>query len=138
MNIILFGPPGIGKSTLIGVLKTLGQRAIDLEDLYPNRSRFQVNNWVEETYIGAADLSPQHKYSNAIKVLLYADQDAYDKRRAQRDRQFPGKGNQMHHNIDDWTQAQYDYIVNTTNMDTEHVAQVLISLMNEKGGHRSV
>lgn len=132
MNIILFGPPGIGKSTLIGHLKTLGQRAIDLEDLYPNRMRFQVPNLVDDTYLGAADLAPQRKYGNAIKVLLYADQAKYEQRRSARDAKQPGKANQTAHLIENWMTAPYDILLPTDDQTPDQVARTLISLVERR------
>jgi len=132
MNIILFGPPGIGKSTLVGHLKTLGKRAIDLEDLYPNRNRFQVPNWVDNVYLGAADLSPKRKYGNALKVLLYAEQQEYDKRRTARDAKEPGKASQQRHLIDSWKDAQYDFLIDTGGKTPEQVARTLISLVERR------
>jgi predicted ATPase len=129
MNIILFGPPGVGKSTLIGVLKTRGQRAIDLEDLYPNQMRFQIPNLTDNTFIGAADLSPKRKYRNAKKVLLYLPQKAYDARRAQRDHAQSGKASQAHHEIDAWLEGtDYDVILDVSPHPNK-VVQTLISLM---------
>jgi len=133
MNIILFGPPGVGKSTLIGVLKTLGQSAIDLEDFYPNRIRFSVPNLVDNTFIGAADLSPQRKYTNAKKVLLYLPQEKYSKRRALRDKANSAKASQREHLMDDWLEnTEYDWIVDVSPRPNE-VSKYLISLM--KGAH---
>lgn len=129
MNIILFGPPGVGKSTLIGVLKTLGQSAIDLEDFYPNKIRFQVPNFVNNTFIGGADLAPKRKYTNAKKVLLYMPQESYSARRTRRDQGQPGKANQSEHNIQDWLEnTEYDWIVDVSPRP-EQVAKYLISLM---------
>lgn len=130
MNIILFGPPGVGKSTLIGVLKTLGQGAIDLEDFYPNKIRFQVPNLVDSKFIGGADLSPKRKYTNAKKVLLYLPQESYSKRRQLRDQGQPAKANQAEHNIEDWLEdTEYDWIVDVS-PHPEKVAKYLISLMH--------
>lgn len=130
MNIILFGPPGVGKSTLIGILKSHGQRAIDLEDVYPNKIRFQLPNLLQDAFIGAADLNPARKYHGAIKVLLFADQDVYDARRLARDNMQPGKGNQAHHDISNWMKgAKYDFLLDTTRRNPERTASVLISLM---------
>jgi hypothetical protein len=127
MNIILFGPPGVGKSTLIGHLKILNQNAIDLEDLYPNRVRFQIPNLVDNTYIGAADLAPSRKYRNALKVLLTMSQEAYDARRAQRDKQMPGKASQSHHLMSDWAKADYDILLSVEGKTPIQVARTLIS-----------
>lgn len=134
MNIILFGPPGVGKSTLIGVLKTLGQRAIDLEDFYPNRMRFQVNNFTDGTFLGGADLDPKRKYTNAKKVFLQMDQESYERRRAERDQAYSEKAAQQPHQMSDWLEgAEYDWIVDAS-PHPEQVAQTLIDLM--KGGAR--
>lgn len=132
MNIILFGPPGIGKSTLIGTLKTLGKRAIDLEDLYPNRIRFQVPNLVDNVYIGAADLAPARSYRNALKVLLTMPQAQYDARRAARDANQPGKAAQDRHLIKNWESAKYDYLLRVDEGDPMQVARTLISLVERR------
>jgi ABC-type multidrug transport system ATPase subunit len=112
MNIILFGPPGVGKSTLIGILKTDGYRAIDLEDIYPSKFRFQLPNMVGGVVFGGADLNPQRSYPNTIKMFLSLPQDKYEARRAARDEQIPSKKHQSRHLISDWLNgAKYDFIV---------------------------
>lgn len=133
MNVILFGPPGVGKSTLIGILKSRGERAVDLEDVYPNQIRFQLPSYLTDAFIGAADLNPQRKYSNCIKVLLFSSQDVYDKRRAARDARVPGKGSQSKHSIETWKKAPYDFLLDTTHLSPEQTASKLRSLM-KKGG----
>lgn len=135
MNIILFGPPGIGKSTLCGVLKTKGFGAIDLEDLYPNRLRFQIPNVAVNQFIGAADLSPRRKYPNCVKVFLYLDQSAYEAQRAARDARIPGKGNQSKHLISDWMKdVKYDHIVNIKS--PLKTASELIKIWRQYNGKR--
>lgn len=126
MNIILFGPPGIGKSTIISILKSLGQRAIDLEDMYPSRVRFQMPNQLDDVFLGAADLTPARKYPNSKKVLLIADQSTYDARRADRDAKVSGKSNQAHHDVDKWREADYDLIIDTSKLSPKQVAQTLL------------
>lgn len=134
MNIILFGPPGVGKSTLIGILKTQGKRAIDLEDLWPSKIRFQMPNYLahgDSTFIGAADLNPSRSYPGAKKILLFMPQDQYDARRAQRDDKVPGKSSQKQHLIDDWTQGvHYDRVIDASGTP-DRTASLLLSYLRE-------
>jgi hypothetical protein len=134
MNFILFGPPGIGKSTIIGNLKIHKVNAIDLEDLYPNRLRFTIPNIVDNTVLGGADLNPQRKYHNARKVLLYAKDDIYQKRRRARDSQIPGKAAQNPQSSDTWLKvAHYDYIVDTTNDTIDGTVNQILQLLKKEG-----
>jgi ribose 1,5-bisphosphokinase PhnN len=136
MNIMLFGPPGIGKSTIIGILKTKSIGAIDLEDLYPNRMRFQIPSLVKDKVLGAADLDPKRKYPNAIKVLLTAKQDVYDQRRADRDHDQVGKANQKRHLVDDWLKGvAYDVVLDTTKLSAENTADKISKLLKEGEAH---
>lgn len=128
-NLILFGPPGIGKSTVIGALKLRGQKAIDLEDIYPNRLRFSIPFSTNNCVIGGADLNPQRKYGNSKKILLYMDQESYEKRRSERDAQYPEKKNQDAHLIDNWVKAGgFNHIIDVANKTPEQVADELIKL----------
>lgn len=132
VNLILFGPPGIGKSTIIGILKTKGIGAIDLEDVYPNRVRFQIPNMIEGKVIGAADLNPRRGYIKSLKVLLTARQDEYDKRRGIRDAQVEGKSNQAQHNVEDWQRdTSYDYVIDTTKQDAATTAKRIADIYKE-------
>lgn len=127
MNIILFGPPGIGKSTIIGKLKDASVRAVDLEDVYPNKIRFQLPNMLSHVIIGAADLDPKHKYPNSIKVLLTLPQKDYEARRIERDKKIPEKAHQKVHSIEDWKKgAHYDYIFDAD----KNVVSKVIKLWN--------
>jgi hypothetical protein len=122
----------VGKSTLIGTLKTLGQRAIDLEDVYPSKVRFTLPNNVDGVFLGAADLDPKRKYHNAKKALLYLPQATYHSRRAARDAAIPGKASQAEHRIDDWLEnTEYDWVVDVSS-SPESVAKYFIQLM--RGG----
>lgn len=124
MNIMLFGPPGVGKSTLIGALKTEGFRAIDLEDVYPSRIRFQLPSDVDNAFLGAADLNPDRKYHNAVKVLLSLDQDAYERRRSRRDQEVPGKSAQRHQTMDSWMKKKnmFDHVIDNSSVSATILA----------------
>lgn len=121
-NIILFGPPGIGKSTIIKELIAKGYPAIDLEEVWPDEIRFKLPQYLHHTVIGAADLDPK-KYKDHIKILLYLPQKEYEQRRAIRDKAQPGKGSQKPHNIEDWKKGtQYNYIWSA---DSSVVAKII-------------
>jgi hypothetical protein len=138
MNLILFGPPGVGKSTIIGILKTKRISAIDLEDIYPNRIRFQMPNMLDKVVFGGADLDPKRKYSTSHKVLLTAQQDVYDERRASRDKSEEGKASQKRHLVDDWLKGvKYDVVLDTTKLSAEQTADRIASLL-KKGDGRNV
>lgn len=127
MNIILFGPPGIGKSTIIGILKTLGLSAIDLEDVYPNAIRFQLPNMLKDNDVifGGADLNPSRRYP-AVKVLLIAPQRLYDRRRALRDAQQPGKAKQDHQDVSTWLSGtHFDHVIQATGSPESTASQIV-------------
>jgi hypothetical protein len=137
MNVLIFGPPGIGKSTLIGRLKAGGAPAIDLEDIYPSKVRFTLPNVTNGVIYGAADLDPKQNYPNSVKVLLIADEAQYKRRRAMRDAKQPSKKNQSQHTIADWDpESNMWYSVVNANslpqMETD-VLKILASVRS-KGG----
>lgn len=100
---MIFGPPGSGKSTFIGEATELGFAAFDLEDCGKTRedraSYFNLNlpKWVgseKVTFIGAADISPNEKMSDCIKVLLLPNRRDYLRRSRRRDRIVKAKAGQ--------------------------------------------
>lgn len=107
VNIILFGPPGIGKSSIIAKLKERNVSTLDLEDLYPAKIRFQIPNMVDGKVLGGADLQPKRSYHNAVKVVLTLPQSEYEARRKSRDALSPDKGNQPVQQVSAWEGIPY-------------------------------
>lgn len=137
MNVLIFGPPGIGKSTLIGKLKVGGVPAVDLEDICPSKVRFNLPNLTNGVVYGAADLNPKQKYPNSVKVLLIADEVQYKRRRALRDAKQPGKKNQQEHTIAQWEpdSSNWDYVVNAASLpQMEAEVTKILERVRSKGG----
>jgi energy-coupling factor transporter ATP-binding protein EcfA2 len=119
-NLILFGPPGIGKSTIIRHLAKAGVPAVDLEELgsLPLRNAFIKKH--RGYIIGGADVFPKQPIAHSFKCLLYGDQLAYDARRMARDAQQPSKANQSKHSIMTWrsmAEKHFHFSVKITDMD---------------------
>lgn len=111
-NVMLFGPPGIGKSTLVrSAADAIGDEfAVDLED--PRmRGLYQAMgfDWMfnqgrngGSNIIGAADLDPLVNYPRTIKVVLTLPEKDYARRRAERDAGRPDKAEQALQTIKGW------------------------------------
>jgi hypothetical protein len=119
-NLILFGPPGIGKSTIIHHLVKAGVPAVDLEELpdLPSRNLFikQHKGYI----LGGADVFPKQPIGHSFKCLLYGDQIAYDNRRAARDSQQPHKSMQAKHSMMTWrnmAEKHFHFCVKITQLD---------------------
>uniref|UniRef100_A0A2V0RKI2 Uncharacterized protein n=1 Tax=viral metagenome TaxID=1070528 RepID=A0A2V0RKI2_9ZZZZ len=114
---VLFGPPGIGKSTIV---KETG--GLDLEQGKP----------VEDAYrrkyltVGAAGYQTKDFDSTRFTTLfLYTDQLSYEKRRALRDIEQPEKADQQRMYVSQFMQGDgYDHYVYS---DTRSVTKLLSS-----------
>lgn len=99
VKIALFGPPGIGKSTLV---KELG--GYDLEENFP---KIDVTRLQTANVLGAAGHQPTSNIFKGFKrILLVMDQRDYDQQRLQRDIKDEKRGGtkflQERHLIKDW------------------------------------
>lgn len=128
MNFIIFGPPGVGKSTIIGQLKLCGTKAIDLEDFYPDDSRFSIPSKVDNCFLGGADLDPIKEYKGCKKVLMYMSEKSYKERRSIRDRKHPSKADQKQQTIEQWKDGEWFDIVINAEGPIECVASDLLHL----------
>lgn len=95
-KIMLFGPPGIGKSTIIKKLSendAIDQIALDLESV-PKEQRSRALDMGFQIF-GSADLNPSNTpRKDLVWVALVMPQSDYEKRRAMRDLDRPGKASQ--------------------------------------------
>ena len=93
--IVIFGPPGVGKSTLVKLATKRGIRAYDLEDCADKAERkIKVQKILDAKFngtilIGAANLHPEDFPHEAKFILLLPDRNIYLKRLEKRDKLEP-------------------------------------------------
>lgn len=149
MKILLFGPPGIGKSTLVSLWQRQGGRGVDMEQKpmsAAERWKFvdRMESGDQQVVIGTADIHPRWNYPKSskrgeqvIKVLLTSEQEAYDERRQRRDAKEVGKGSQPKHTVKAWKQGDwYDLAIDTTAQNPEQTLKFLRSWL--KGRNQNV
>jgi hypothetical protein len=98
-TIVIYGPPAIGKSSLIKRLLMLGYRCIDLEWFKSDQRRKDLANRMvpgELAFIGAADTQPyDYDGEGFVHVRIRLDKAAYLDRFVTRQRCKPKK-TEMH------------------------------------------
>lgn len=101
MLVVLFGPPGVGKSSLVTEAKSKGYEAYDLEHVERQcreaaaREVYRNAEGVEKpVVVGAAGTQPKHWGRKTITVLLLPPEPIYEERRAFRDELKPWKARQ--------------------------------------------
>lgn len=125
MLFLLFGPPGVGKSTLceemslcdLEAFRTKEER-MEYANMYANRLGINI--------AGAADLNPSN-FPKAVFIALKVDENSYQERRAERDRLFPDKGKQPNFRIADFTESirPFDIIVDANNDSSDTIDQIM-------------
>lgn len=116
-TLVLFGPPGVGKSTLINLALTQGIDACDFElmgnnyeeRLHAMKTEFSTTASIKQLY-GAADLKLSDIPTNIITVLLLPPKEVYVDRLQTRDDSFPKKrGQNGQHVYDVFQQIREDF-----------------------------
>jgi hypothetical protein len=132
MNLFLFGPPGIGKSTVIRSLCDSKEIwPIDLEEYWNDQDTVRRIITAIETLsktggcgtkrhafvVGGAGLDPTHSYPGAKVLLDLPTQSEYERRRLIRDRARPEFAKQAAHELNHWRKLTDWYAVLLTNRD---------------------
>jgi len=108
-NVWLFGPPGIGKSTIVQMAQDSGTFGFDFESIWGDQKAIDAvllalhctNPLNSFAVIGTAGLDPKLRY-NGWKVLLTLSQSHYEERRIVRDIHVKEKARQDKHLVSHW------------------------------------
>lgn len=130
MNLLIFGPPGIGKSSVVEAIHQVRPQYItfDFEKVWDDKamlgrvkSFFAILPSVQSVLdlppviLGAAGLDPNDQYPGYRKVLLTAAQDRYNTRRKVRDSRTPQFAAQSEHETREWEHlTKWDHILDTS------------------------
>lgn len=138
-HILLIGPPGAGKSTLIVLAKARGLRAEDLEE-YGHESTAHEERLAKARelaqededgvmLVGMADIDPIEFPESSLKVMLLPSRSVYEKRLHERDTNAPHKQGQegLERKYDAFKQwsEQFDHVVVNDGLPDEALDLIL-------------
>lgn len=140
--IVLFGPPGVGKTTLIKTAKSLHIPAIDLENVASSteKRKAYVQNLFSGAYphtmiIGAADLH-QNNFPDFVEtVLLLPEKNTYLQRMEMRDSDMPHKAEQNGDTVYDLfaqSRRNFDRVITETGTPDE-----ILKVLRDSAGERT-
>lgn len=138
-HLLLIGPPGSGKSTLIVLARSRGLRAEDLEEYGHGSTGYEerlakARELAQETedgviLVGMADVDPMEFPMSAVKVMLLPSWSVYEKRLHERDANAPHKQGQegLERKYDVFKQwsGQFDHVVVNDGLPDETLDSIL-------------
>ena len=136
IKIALFGPPGIGKSTIASRLISIGERGLDMESVHflgesPGLEIIPIigqgDGYIIVSCAGLPHTAGQ--FMGFTTVLLAGGEKAYAGRRKRRDARISNRAVQPEHKIQDWVDAsQGDYIVDAMKLDVMAWSTLLVEV----------
>ncbi|MFH1712219.1 MAG: hypothetical protein ABH846_03225 [Patescibacteria group bacterium] len=138
--ILLLGPPGSGKSTIIKTAKTKGLPAFDLEEhgsrpentqgrITQAKKIIQDHQDDENVLIGMADVDPKVFPNDSIKIMLLPSLKVYRARLQDRDAEQADKRDQggLEYKYDEFKEwaAKFEHVIQNDGTPEEALEQIL-------------
>lgn len=137
--VLLIGPPGSGKSTIIGVAKEKGYRAIDLEEVAHGadgitqrikKAKEIIAQKTEADYfVGMADVDPIIFPKDSLKIMLLPSFEVYRERLNSRDKVHEHKRGQgglefKYKEFGEWAR-QFEHVIKNDGTPQEALEDIL-------------